>query len=399
MVPLPAGAAGAGLAASKITAGSGASSDGFSIDAGRQFIGDGCGAGNQRIHPEHDDQSLHDDCDDGKDECSGAQRYHSRQWFRLGLAQSCWQLRIGKRRGRRRRFGRDVQEITPDAGLHLSGTTIYNQESVTVQALNGGQETIVAIAIAASNSNSASISGSAGIITDSTTAYIANSTLSGVSGSSGAIEVDAYQTSDIAIGGGSLYLAGGKGGVGIALTYASVADPSSGNAVDAHISATSISNYDTIAVLADNASVIAAGAASGGAGGNGAAGAIIVDQITPTTTAYISSTSTVTISVTGAVGASRRRCRRIVAGYGAGQSGQADQQRSACHRQLLVQQRELDLHRFHRRGTERRNRQRARVPPSSRSPASFRRARTMSARRWCSTPSPPRIRPISPMCC
>ena len=52
-------------------------------------------------------------------------------------------------------------------------------------------------------------------------------------------------------------------------------------AADAHIRATSINNYDTLTVLADNASVIAAGAASGGVGGNGLAGAIVVTEITP----------------------------------------------------------------------------------------------------------------------
>ena len=52
-------------------------------------------------------------------------------------------------------------------------------------------------------------------------------------------------------------------------------------------------------MLADNASVIAAGAASGGAAtsGNALSGAIVVDEISPTTTAYINSGSTVTISV------------------------------------------------------------------------------------------------------
>jgi len=293
------GAAGAGLAASKITAGSGASSDGFSIDAaGSSSVTDVALATSAYIHnttinrftttattAKTSVQALNDTIlDNGSGSAS----------LNLAGSSASQSVAVGG--------AISVGMSNNATQAYISGTTIYNQESVTVQALTGGQETIVAIAIAASRANSASLSGSAGIITDSTTAYIANSTLSGVSGSSGAIAVDAYQTSDIAIGGGSLYLAGGQGGVGVAMTYASVADPSSGNAVDAHISATSISNYDTIAVLADNASVIAAGAASGGAGGNGAAGAIIVDQITPTTTAYISSTSTVTISVTGAVG-------------------------------------------------------------------------------------------------
>ena len=51
--------------------------------------------------------------------------------------------------------------------------------------------------------------------------------------------------------------------------------------------------------MADSASVIAAGAASGGGGAsaNGLAGAIVVSEITPTTTAYINSGSMVSINV------------------------------------------------------------------------------------------------------
>jgi hypothetical protein len=181
----------------------------------------------------------------------------------------------------------------------ISNSTVNNQQSVTVQALNGGSETVVAIGLAASTrSNAASIALSVGIITDSAQAYIENSTIAG--GSTGvqrALEVDAYQTGNIAVGGGSLYISGGQGGFGVAMTYASIGDPSGGNATDAHIKSTSISNYDSLLVLADNASIIAAGAASAGAGSNGLSGSIVVDEITSTTTAYISSNSTVSINV------------------------------------------------------------------------------------------------------
>ncbi|MCP2208780.1 leukotoxin LktA family filamentous adhesin [Bradyrhizobium diazoefficiens] len=181
---------------------------------------------------------------------------------------------------------------------YIYGTTVNNQSSVTVQALNGGSETVVAIGVAGSKSNAASLSASVGIITDSANAYIESSTITGqATGVNRALEVDAYQTTNIAIGGGSLYITGGQAGVGIGLTYASIADPTGGNATDAHIRSTSISNYDTLLVMADSASVIAAGAASGGAGSNGLAGAIVVSEISPTTTAYISSGATVSIDV------------------------------------------------------------------------------------------------------
>ncbi|MDA9487916.1 leukotoxin LktA family filamentous adhesin [Bradyrhizobium sp. CCBAU 11361] len=181
---------------------------------------------------------------------------------------------------------------------YIYGTTMNNQSSVTVQALNGGSETVVAIGVAGSKSNAASLSASVGIITDSANAYIESSTITGQSsGVNRALEVDAYQTANIAIGAGSLYISGGQAGVGIGLTYASIADPSGGNATDAHIRSSSISNYDTLLVMADSASVIAAGAASGGAGSNGLAGAIVVSEISPTTTAYINSGATVNINV------------------------------------------------------------------------------------------------------
>ncbi|SEM47998.1 leukotoxin LktA family filamentous adhesin [Bradyrhizobium sp. OK095] len=181
---------------------------------------------------------------------------------------------------------------------YIYGTALNNQSSVTVQALNGGSETVVALGVAGSKSNAASLSASVGIITDSVNAYIESSTITGqASGVNRALEVDAYQTTNIAIGGGSLYISGGQAGVGIGLTYASIADPTGGNATDAHIRSSSISNYDTLLVMADSASVIAAGAASGGAGSNGLAGAIVVSEISPTTTAYISSSATVNINV------------------------------------------------------------------------------------------------------
>ncbi len=183
---------------------------------------------------------------------------------------------------------------------YIYGTTMQNQSNVTVQALNGGSETVVAIGVAGGTSaNAAALSGSVGIMTDSANAYVESSTITGqATGVNRAIEVDAYQTTNIAIGGGSLYMSGGKAGVGIGLTYASIGDPTGGKATDAHVRSSSISNYDTLLVLADGASVIAAGAASGGGGANanGLAGAIVVSEITPTTTAYIDSGATVNIS-------------------------------------------------------------------------------------------------------
>lgn len=185
---------------------------------------------------------------------------------------------------------------------YVSSTTISNMQSVSVQALNGGSEMAVAIGAAGSDeANSIAMSLSIGLITDSTQAYIANSTISGLSGGSLGVSVVAYQTTNIEIGGGSLFISGGQAGAGLSLTYASIADPSGGNATDAHITGTAISNYNALTVLADNASIIGAGAAAAGGGEetNSLAGAVVVDDITPTTMAYInnfSSTNTITIA-------------------------------------------------------------------------------------------------------
>ncbi|EJN14422.1 hypothetical protein PMI42_02029, partial [Bradyrhizobium sp. YR681] len=185
---------------------------------------------------------------------------------------------------------------------YISSTTMNNQSSVTVQALNGGSQTVVAIGVAGSlSSNAVALSASVGIVTDSANAYIETSSITGQStGVNRAVEVDAYQTTNIAIGGGALYAAGGKVGAGIGLTYASIGDPTGGNATDAHIRTSSLSNYDTLLVLANSAGVIAAGAASGGAAAEGGlAGAVVVSEVTSTTTAYINSGATVNVNVGG----------------------------------------------------------------------------------------------------
>ena len=190
---------------------------------------------------------------------------------------------------------------------YIDGSTISNEKLVTVQSLSGGRETAVGIGLAVSaQSNAASLSGSIGVISDSSTAYISNSTITGLSSVSGRqIDVDAYLTTDIGIGGGSLYFAGGKGGLGVALTYAQIGNPTGHDAVDSHINQTSISAYDTLNVIANDSSRIAAGAAAGGGGpdANGLAGAIVVNAVSTTVTAYIGGNvgGTAAISVAGAV--------------------------------------------------------------------------------------------------
>ncbi|MET4255568.1 hypothetical protein ABIC09_000496 [Bradyrhizobium sp. S3.12.5] len=180
---------------------------------------------------------------------------------------------------------------------YIANSTVSDESAVNVRALSGGSLTAVAIALSATRTGTAaSVSVSVGSISDSATAYIDNSTITGVSGgTANAANVNAYQTSDIAIGGGSLYLNGDKNAAGLALTYAEIRNPGGSNAVDAHISGSTVTGFNSLTVIGDDASVIAAGGASGGYAENGLAGSIVIDEISPSVLAYISS-STVTVS-------------------------------------------------------------------------------------------------------
>jgi hypothetical protein len=180
---------------------------------------------------------------------------------------------------------------------YIANSTIVDVTAVNVRALSGGSQTAVALALAATRTGTAaSVSVSVGSISDTATAYIDGSTITGVSGgTANAANVNAYQTSNIAIGGGSLYLNGDKNAFGIALTYAEIRNPGGGNAVDAHISNSTVTALNSLTVIGDDAAVIAAGGASGGLADNGLAGAIVISEISPSVLAYITS-STVTVS-------------------------------------------------------------------------------------------------------
>jgi len=192
----------------------------------------------------------------------------------------------------------------------ITNTTISQARDVSVQALAAGEQTVVGIgmAVQASSANAASLSASVATVNDRVAAYMENSSVIGASSGTGRdVSVDAYQRTDIGIGAGSLYL-GGKGGLGIALTYAEIRDPSGGAAVDAHLTKTSISQMDTLTVLAISSARIGSGAAAGGGGpdSNGIAGAIVVNKIDPTISAAINpgpvnTLNQSTITVTGDV--------------------------------------------------------------------------------------------------
>jgi hypothetical protein len=191
----------------------------------------------------------------------------------------------------------------------IANSDIEHTAAVNVQALAGGQATVVGIGLSGSNAptgGSASISVSVGVFTDTTTATIENSQINasaGVTGPGRAVNVAAYQTTNIGIGGGSLYF-GGVGGFGAALTYTSISDPSGGLAVDAHIRNTSIAAMDTVTVSAIDSAVIGSGAGAGGFVDKfGLSGAIVINFVTPTISASITGDAAApkVMTVTGSI--------------------------------------------------------------------------------------------------
>jgi hypothetical protein len=165
-----------------------------------------------------------------------------------------------------------------------------------VQALAGGRQTVVGVSIAAARANSgaAAVSAAIGVITDSVTAQIRNSAINGLSGASSGndVVVNAYRATDIGIGGGAAY-AGAQAGLGVALTYASIGDPSGRDAVAALITDTSLTAVDKLTVAARTSSRIASSAIAGGGGpdSNGLVGAIVINEISPTTRAAVTDTA------------------------------------------------------------------------------------------------------------
>ena len=195
----------------------------------------------------------------------------------------------------------------------ISGAALTNMDSVVVQALSGGRYTVVGLALAISSAKTTaqSFAGSVSLaeVTDNVSASIINSSLTGTSAAgSRSVDVDAYQSTDVGIGAGSLYVTKSSAnapsaGVGFALTYVSITDPTGLASVDAEVTNSSISAYDTLTIAALDASVIASGAAAAGGGPNSAdlGGAVVVNDISPTITASIGGSATLpqTIHVAG----------------------------------------------------------------------------------------------------
>ncbi|MBN8976663.1 MAG: leukotoxin LktA family filamentous adhesin [Rhizobiales bacterium] len=174
----------------------------------------------------------------------------------------------------------------------------------TVQALAGGESTTLglAVAVAAGSANSsvqAAASASVAQITDGVQANIDSSMItSNASYSSGDIGIFADQQTKIGIGAGSLYAGfvsvpdpSKSVGVGVSMTYAFIGDPSNGAAVSAVLSNSKVDQTNSLTIEALNSSRILSGAAvaGGGIGANGFSGSVVVNDISPTIIAEITS--------------------------------------------------------------------------------------------------------------
>ncbi len=174
----------------------------------------------------------------------------------------------------------------------IAGTTITRAGDTSVQALAGGRQTVVGVSIAAgrNNSGAAAVSAAVGIVTDSVTAQIRNSTIDGLSGASSGndVLVNAYRATDIGIGGGAAY-AGVQAGLGLAVTYSSITDPSGRDGAAALITDSSLFAVDKLTVAARTSSRIVSGAIAGGGGpdSNGLVGTIVINEVSPTTRAAV----------------------------------------------------------------------------------------------------------------
>lgn len=176
----------------------------------------------------------------------------------------------------------------------ISGATLTGAYDTSVQAIAGGRATIVGVglAVSAGGNGAAAISAAVGLVTNRVNASIANSaiTASTTTSVSKIASVNAYQTTDIGIGGGAAY-GGAQSGVGLSLTYASILDPSGEDAVSATIRNSSLVNLNGLNVVASNRSRIVSGAVSAGLGGNGLSGAFVFNRVKPTTRAEIAGTA------------------------------------------------------------------------------------------------------------
>jgi hypothetical protein len=198
---------------------------------------------------------------------------------------------------------------------NISSGSNVTAHDTSVWALAGGESTTLGLAVAltagSGNGRQASASVSVAEINNGVQAGVDSSTVrqaAGGSGTPGNLSIIADQKTNIGIGAGSLYGGFGSGsnnGFGVSMTYAKIGDPSSGEAVSAVLSNSYVFNTRNLTVEALDTSRIVSGAATAGGGSNasGFSGSVIVNDISPTILAEITSVPAVsgTAAVTGGI--------------------------------------------------------------------------------------------------
>lgn len=187
-------------------------------------------------------------------------------------------------------------EIDNTTVAELTNVTALKAGAVTVQALSGGSVIDLGLGLAANTQSDADNGEAAGSfsitqVTSTTTAAIDTSTLAST-GSTNAVQVDAYDRTDIGAGGGSLAL-GGNDGIGAAVTYSDIASQQS-----ATIDGGSLAGFGAVTVQASDAARIASGAASiaasKGSTSTDLSGAFVVNIIHGSTSATIDNGASIT---------------------------------------------------------------------------------------------------------
>ncbi|PZU30139.1 MAG: hypothetical protein DI584_00465, partial [Stenotrophomonas sp.] len=181
------------------------------------------------------------------------------------------------------------------------GSTLDNAGDVSITARNENEQVNVGLGVGVNASSdqstaaAAAVSATVAMSKNNTTASLEGTTL-GSSAAGYNVGVKAVNESKIGNGGGALY-GGGKVGMGIAVTYADIADKTA-----ASISGGSIREAGDVQVIAADASRIIAAAAAGGvskeANNIGLAGSVVINQIANQTTATINGGADIVFSGT-----------------------------------------------------------------------------------------------------
>ncbi len=191
-------------------------------------------------------------------------------------------------------------------GADLAGSNIQHANALTVEALSGGFTVDIGLSLAADTNggNSAAVAASATIVRsdDASDASVIGSAVTG--NKSGAVEIAGYDNELIGMGGGSFY--GGKGvGAGAGVNLALIGDPSGTDAISqlaydavaARVENSTIQDFGTVDISANDPMRILSAAVQGGYGADGSLSiGAVYSEIYRTVKAEIASGSTIKVS-------------------------------------------------------------------------------------------------------